>query len=179
MRKVILVLASIIAINAANAQTGKNQIGIGFEVGKSTESGSKAAFGGSAKYLHGVGTAGQVTLSAGYLTSSSTETDGTDEYKATVSMIPIMVGYRHNFSGLYVEPQLGYVSSKAKIKFNGSELGSASDGSFGYAIGLGYAMEQGLDLGVRFLNTTQSGSKGMFVFRLGYNFTLGGASSSK
>ncbi len=42
MRKVFLVLASVFALSAANAQTGKNQVGIGVEVGVSTQSGSKA-----------------------------------------------------------------------------------------------------------------------------------------
>jgi|SRR5215218_3165934 len=179
MRKVFLVLASVFALGVANAQSGKNQIGIGFEIGKSTQSGSKAGFGGSAKYLHGVGSAGQVTLSAGLLSFSDKETFGTEEFKDTETDIPIMLGYRHNFSGFYVEPQLGYISSKVTEKENGTEIFSASDGSFAYAAGIGYAMEQGLDLGVRFLNTTQSGAKGIFVFRLGWNFSLGGGSASK
>jgi hypothetical protein len=179
MRKIIfatvLVVASFIG---ANAQSGNNQLGIGAELGIGTQKGSKASYGGSLKYLHGVGTAGHVTLSAGLLASSDKETILGTEYKAKGTIIPIMLGYRHSFSGFYAEPQLGYVRSKVKTEGGGSDF-SASDGSFGYAIGIGYAMEQGLDIGARFLNTTESGSKGLIVFRLGYNFTLGGASASK
>lgn len=174
MRKVFLVLASVFALSAANAQSGKNQVGIGAEVGVSTQSGSKASFGGSAKYLHGVGSAGQVTLSVDYLASSRTDNISGTEYKTTGSILPVMLGYRHNFSGFYAEPQLGYVNNHFTTKQNGTKLMSGSSGSFGYALGVGYAMEQGLDLGVRFLNTTESGSKGLFVFRVGYNFSLGG-----
>jgi len=179
MRKVFLVIASVFALGVANAQTGKNQIGIGAELGIGTQSGSKPSFGGSAKYLHGVGSAGQATLSVGYLTESDKETIDGDEYKATGNVIPIMVGYRHNFSGFYAEPQIGYLISKMTAKVNGTEVFSGSDGSFGYAIGAGYALESGLDLGVRFLNSTQSGATGLFVFRVGYNFSLGGGSASK
>jgi hypothetical protein len=179
MRKVLLVVAiAVFALGAANAQTGKNQLGIGAEVGIGTASGSKASFGGSAKYLHGVGSAGQATLSVGYLTTSDKESEGSDELKVTGSTIPVMLGYRHNFSGFYAEPQLGYLFSNVTTKFNGTKVDelSGSDGSFGYAIGAGYALESGLDLGVRFLNSTQSGATGLFVFRIGYNFSLGGAS---
>jgi hypothetical protein len=61
------------------------------------------------------------------------------------------------------------------VKFEEDGTSStASQSSFGYALGAGYAMKQGLDLGVRFFNVARSGAKGMFVFRVAYNFTLGG-----
>ncbi len=172
MRKVFLTMSAVFAIATASfAQTGKNQIGIGAEVALSTGDGGGTAFGGTAKYLHGVGTAGQVTLTAGALFHSESE----DEVKATLTMIPILAGYRHNFNGLYVEPQLGYQSMKAKVKFDGQDFGSASDGAFAYAIGGGYAFQNGLDLGVSFRNAAKSGSSGMIVFRAGFNFSLGGS----
>ena len=111
MRKVFLTMAAVIAIASASfAQTGKNQVGIGAEVALGTSSGSGTAFGATAKYLHGVGSAGQVTLTAGALFDSESE----GEVKATGTQIPILLGYRHNFNGLYVEPQLGYMSSRAR-----------------------------------------------------------------
>lgn len=168
----IILVASFVG---TKAQTGNNLLGIGAEVGVSTQSGSKAAFGGSLKYMHGVGSAGHVTLSAGYLTSTDKETVGSTEFKTTASNIPVMLGYRHSFNGVYVEPQAGYVSQKVKVE-SGGNSSSASKGSFGYALGAGYAMKQGLDLGVRYFNVAESGAKGMFVFRVGYNFTLGGTS---
>jgi hypothetical protein len=176
MRKAFFAMIMIGASFAgANAQTGNNQLGIGAEVGVSTQSGSKAAFGGSLKYMHGVGSAGHVTLSAGYLASSDEETVGSTKIETTASNIPVMLGYRHSFNGIYVEPQAGYVSSRVKVK-SGSTSSTGTEGSFGYALGAGYAMKQGLDLGVRFFNVAEEGAKGMFIFRVGYNFTLGGAS---
>jgi hypothetical protein len=172
MRKVFLSIAAIVAMATAGfAQTGKNQLSIGPELAVSTASGGGTAFGGTAKYMHGVGTAGQVTLTAGVTVDSDSE----GGVKATATEIPILLGYRHYFSGLFVEPQAGYLRDKVTVKANSQELGSVSDGSFGYAIGAGYAFTNGLDLGVSFRNATQSGATGMFVFRVGYNFSLGGS----
>lgn len=176
MRKVLLAFSiAAISFGSANAQTGKNQFGVGAELGIGTTSGSKLAYGGSLKYLHGVGEAGQVTLTAGYMISSSTEDFMGSEVKATNSTIPILVGYRHNFTGLYVEPQVGYIMSNVKNKVDGEEVSKYDFNGFGYAIGAGYAMEQGLDLGVRFQNVAKTGANGLIVFRIGYNFSLGGS----
>lgn len=170
MRKVILVLASTFVLGAANAQSGKNQIGIGAEVGIGTASGSSTMFGGSVKYLHGIGDMGQITLSAGYLMSSESE----DGMEAKSSLIPIFVGYRHYFSGVFVEPQIGYTMAKSTFKMDGFPDQEFTNNGLGYAIGAGYAMENGLDLGVRFQNQAKSGSVGAIIFRVGYNFNLGG-----
>jgi len=174
MKKVFLAFAIVAASFAANAQTGKNQLGIGPEVALSTQSGGGTAIGGTAKYMHGVGTAGQVTLTAGYLTHS----DDYDFLGTTVdtrtSMIPVLAGYRHYFGGLFVEPQAGYQSTSYKESV-GNQSESASTGSFAYAVGGGYALAQGLDLGVSFRNVAETGAKGMIVFRAAWNFNLGGS----
>lgn len=170
MKKVFFAIAIVGASFAASAQAGKNQISIGPELGLSTESGGGTAIGGTAKYMHGVGSAGQVTLTAGALFNSSTAAG----FKTTVTSIPILAGYRHYFSGVFVEPQAGYISTSAKVSYNGTSYGSGSTGAFGYGIGGGYAMTNGLDLGVSFRNSAKSGASGMIVFRVGYNFALGG-----
>ena len=172
MKKVFLAFAIVAASFAANAQTGKNQLSVGPEIGLSTTSGGGTYIGGTAKYMHGVGTAGQVTLTSGYVFDSETE----GGIKATVSQIPVLAGYRHYFGGLFVEPQAGYISSTLKVKdTDGGESYSFSDGAFGYAIGGGYALPAGLDLGVSFRNTAQSGATGAIVFRAAWNFNLGGS----
>jgi hypothetical protein len=171
MKKILFVFAIAAASIAANAQSGKNQLGIGPEVALSTASGGGTMIGGTAKYMHGVGTAGQITLTAGYLFDS----EGEGDEKVTVSQLPILAGYRHYFNGLFVEPQAGYISTGVKMNYLGNDF-SASSGSFGYAIGGGYAMANGLDLGVSFRNVAESGAKGMIVFRAGWNFSLGGSS---
>jgi len=182
MRKVFLVLASVFTLSAANAQTGKNQLGIGFEIGLPMGDfgdAFKTGFGGTAKYLHGVGSAGQISLTSGYETFSAKDVPSGSS--ASASIIPILVGYRHNFSGAYVEPQLGYGIYGSKWDLP-SPIGKGSDseGAFTWAIGAGYAMTQGLDLGVRYQSASKDGSTTSFIgFRIGYNFSLGGGSASK
>jgi len=178
MRKIVLAFASFLAIGVANAQTGKNQFGVGAELGVGTASGSKVSFGASVKYLHGVGNAGQTTFSIGWLHSSTSEEIGGVKYKTSSSLIPLLVGYRHNFSQIYAEPQVGLSINTYKNTI-GNESSSDTKLALGYAIGGGYITNGGFDLGVRFFNTTQSGAKGLFVFRVGYNFGLGSGSASK
>lgn len=171
MRKVFLTLAAVVAVATASfAQTGKNQLGIGGEVALFTGSGGGTAFGGTAKYLYGVGTAGQVTLTAGALVHSDSE----DGLSGKMTFIPVLAGYRHNFNGVYVEPQAGYMSTRVSFTFDDEKV-SGSTGSFAYGIGGGYAFSNGLDLGVSFRNSAQTGATGMMVLRVGYNFSLGGA----
>jgi len=182
MRKVFLVLASVFALGVANAQSGKNQFGIGLEIGLPMGDfgdAFKTGFGGTVKYLHGVGSAGQVSLTSGYQKFGAK--DLPSETSASASIIPILLGYRHNFSGLYLEPQLGYGIYGYKYDFGGTiGSGSDSEGAFTWAIGAGYAMEQGLDLGVRYQSASKDGSTTSFIgLRVGYNFSLGGGSASK
>ena len=175
MRKVILVLASFFVLSAIKAQSGKNQIGIAFEVGlpmSDFKDVAKTGFGGSLKYLHGVGTAGQVTLTSGYTVYNAK--DAVSTFLDHTSIIPILLGYRHNFSGAYIEPQAGYGIYGSKF---GSE--SNSDGAFTWAIGVGYAMEQGLDIGARYQSASKnSATTSLIGLHLGYNFSLGGGATS-
>lgn len=179
MRKVlfatVLVVASFIG---AQAQSGNNQVGIAFDAGIPTGNfgdAFKTGFGGYAKGLLGVGTAGQVTLTVGYTSYKEKNTTGFD-MKATI--LPILAGYRQNFSGFYVEPQLGYGSYGAKATINGTES-SSSDGAFTWAAGIGYA-KSGIDVGARYQSGEKSGSSTSLIgLHLGYNFSLGGSSASK
>jgi hypothetical protein len=178
MRKLFLTASAIVAmVTASFAQTGKNQIGIGAELGVATASGGGTIVGLTGKYLHGIGTAGQVTLTTGALFHSESETDPDfGKASATLRQIPVLFGYRHNFNGLYVEPQLGYMSSHVSVKANGEKLFSGSSGSFAFAIGGGYALTNGLDFGVSYRKPTETGSSGYLAFRIGYNLSLLGSS---
>jgi len=179
MRKVILVLASFFVLSAIKAQSGKNQIGIASEVGipmGDFKDAVKTGFGGSLKYLHGVGTAGQVSLTSGYTIYNAK--DVPSGYTVRSSIIPILLGYRQNFSGVYVEPQAGYGIYGSKFKGGGVDE-SNSDGAFTWAIGVGYAMEQGLDIGARYQSASKnSATTSLIGLHLGYNFSLGGTTTS-
>ena len=171
MKKVLLILACSIALSAIGfAQKGHNQIGLAFEVGIPTGdfgTYSKTGFGGSVRGLYGVGTAGQVTFTTGYTSFKAKSID------AHSTIIPLLVGYRHNFSGFFVEPQIGYGIYGAKVS-GGS---SSSGGAFTWAVGVGYAMN-GFEGGVRYQSATKDGSTLSVVgIHVGYNFTLGATPS--
>jgi hypothetical protein len=175
---VVLLAASFIG---AKAQSGHNQIGIGADVAIPTGDfgdAYKTGFGGSVKGLFGIGSAGQITLTTGY--TSFKAKGSTSDIDVKASIIPILAGYRHNFNGFYVEPEIGYGIYGSKVSGMGSGYdGSSSDGAFTWAAGIGYAMAQGLDLGARYQSASKDGSTTSLIgFSVRWNFTLGGASAS-
>ena len=179
MRKIFFASAlAIVSFIGAKAQSGNNQVGVAFDLGVPTGDlgdAVKTGFGGQVRGLLGVGTAGQVSLTVGYSGFKEKEESGAD---VKFSILPVLAGYRHNFSGFYVEPQVGYGSYAAKATIMGTES-KDSEGIFTWAAGIGFA-KNGVDIGARY----QSASKDDFNYSLvgihiGYNFTLGGASASK
>jgi predicted porin len=174
MRKIFFATAlAVVSFIGANAQKGNNQVGVAFDLGIPTGDfgdAFKTGFGGQLRGLLGVGTAGQVSLTTGWSTFKEKESSG---YNSKMNIIPVLLGYRHNFNGLYVEPQAGYGSYAGK-----SDLGDNSEGAFTWAVGLGYA-KSGLDIGARYQSGQKDGSISLVGIHLGYNFTLGGASASK
>ena len=175
MKKIILAFVCVAALSTVKAQQGTNQIGIAAEVGLPMGDfgdAYKTGIGGSVKALFGIGTAGQITFTTGYSKFKGKEEDLLGDYSA--SIIPLLAGYRHNFSGFYVEPQLGY-------GIYGSEFDGENDseGAFTYAVGIGFA-KSGFDAGVRYQGASKDGSTTSLVgIRVGYNFTLGGGSAKK
>lgn len=180
MKKFLFVATFMIAgAFVVNAQKGNNQVGIGAEVGiPMGDFGdmSGVGFGGSVKGLYGIGSAGQITFTTGYMTFGMK-----DEYKdflgvdkATSSIIPLLAGYRHNFNGFYAEPQIGYGIYGSKVEMGGVSA-SGSEGAFTWAIGLGFA-QGGFDGGVRYQSASKDGSSTSFLgIRVGYNFSLSGS----
>lgn len=183
MRKILFASAfAIFSFIGAKAQTGNNQVGIALDAGIPTGDfgdAFKTGFGGQLRGLLGIGTAGQVTLTTGYSSfrakSEVEDAEGAD--KVTFSVIPILVGYRHNFNGIYIEPQAGYGSYRGKVEAAGVSA-KESDGAFTWAAGIGYA-KNGVDVGARYQSAEKDGSTSFIGIHIGYNFTLGGASASK
>lgn len=176
MRKVFLTMAAVAAIASASfAQSGKNEVSIGAEVGLPMGDfgeAFKTGFGGSLKGLYGVGTAGQITATVGY--TAYKMKGSIEEIDMSTGILPILAGYRHNFGGFYIEPQVGYGIIRVKAKFLG-ESESESEGAFTYAAGAGYQVS-GFDFGVRYQASTKSGdSFGLFGIRIAKSFSLGGS----
>jgi len=174
MKKVLLVMALFVATTMATfAQEGTFGLSVGVEgalpVGDWSD-GFGVGIGGSLKGLYGVGNAGQVTLTTGYDRFGAKEND--EDVDVSLSMIPILAGYRHNFSSLYLEPQLGV--SIVKTKADAGEFGdfSASSTEFTWAIGGGYVVGP-IDLGLRYQSISgDGGSTGFIALKVAYGFSL-------
>lgn len=154
------------------SQNAPNQIGVAAELGIPVgdfSDGFKTGFGGSVKGLFGIVKDGQLSFTTGY--SRFAYKDNEEDYKGSISIIPFLAGYRHSFSGFYLEPQLGYGSYIARVKVLGIKT-SETKGAFTYAAGLGYTKD-GFDIGVRYQRGSVEGDNISLVgVHVGYNFTL-------
>jgi hypothetical protein len=155
----------------SHAQTGNNQIGIGAEINVPLGSfgdAYKTGFGGTIKGLYGIGKAGQLSLTTGYSAfKGKSETNLGYSYAGqTFTMVPVLVGYRHHFTGLYVEPQLGVTINGTKA--SGVKVETMT--KFAFALNAGYEIN-GLDISLRY--HTEGDVLSLFAARIGYNFSLG------
>ena len=174
-----MILSSVFAFSfASHAQKGNNQIGVAFETGIPTGDFGKVSnlgFGSSVKGLYGIGTAGQLTLTAGFSSFSTKDKYLESGEKASLSIIPIMAGYRHNISQFFIEPQLGIGIYNSHDSYEGSDPVNVSQSAFTWAIGAGYHIKK-FDLGVRYQSGKKSewdNSIGLVGIHIGYNFSLG------
>lgn len=173
MKKLFLAIC-IAAVSVTSYGQKGTKIGVGADFGIPTGDfgeGFKTGFGGYAKGLFGISEAGQITFTTGY--SSFKAKGSTSDEKATWSIIPLLAGYRHNFSGFYAEPQVGYSINSAKVKVDGISA-SSSDGAFAWAVGFGYVIKD-VDFGARYQSAHKDGGTISLVgIHVGYNFSLGG-----
>ncbi len=178
MKKTVLSCLLIAAFSIATyAQKGAIHINGGvdgaFPLGDFGE-GYGMGFGATVKGLYGISDAGQVGLTLGYIHFGSKEDLG-DGNSVSLGVIPILALYRHHFGSLYVEPQIGLSSNRAKVNISGSGFdfgGTASTTSLGYAAGIGYLIGN-IDLSARYQGFSQSGSSAGFAgLRVAYNFSL-------
>lgn len=178
MKRIFLAMGISLISAIGFAQSGNNQIGVAAELGFPTgdqADGTKLGIGGTVKGLYGIGTAGQITFTTGYQIFSAKEEikDLLEADKVSSSVIPLLAGYRHNFGGFYVEPQVGYGIYGSKIK-GGMFDGSDSEGAFTWAAGVGYVFNN-IELGARYQSAHKDGSsQAFFGIRVGYLFSLAG-----
>jgi predicted porin len=175
MKKLLFIVLGVTLFSAAGlAQKGNNHISIAAEGAIPTgDAGDVSSFGygGTVKGLYGIGTAGQVTLTTGYLTFSAKKEikDLLGADKITNSIIPVLAGYRHNFNGFFAEPQVGYSFSNSKVK-GGQFASKDSDGAFTWAAGVGYLFDK-IEVGARYQSMHKDGeSSALIGLRVGYNF---------
>lgn len=180
MNKIYMALLAAILFNASSfAQKGKTQLGFGADLSLPTgDFGNyfKTGGGGYVKGMFGVGKSGQVTVTSGY--SSFKEAGDYEDFTTTVTMVPLLVGYRHNFNGFFVEPQLGYGMYGLKVNSFDEGFDSDSEGAFTWAAGVGYVFANQIEVSARYQTGGQQGTNfSLFGLRLGYNFSVGGSKS--
>lgn len=177
MKKVFLVVLGIGFLAAsAVAQKGKNQVSVGPDIAFPTgDFGEvyKIGLGVTVKGLYGIGEAGQITFTTGYVSFGAKNDikDALGADKFTQSIIPLLAGYRHNFDGFFVEPQIGYGIYSSKVKA-GILDGKDSGGAFTWSVGGGYAYKE-FEGSLRYQSGHKGGGSNALVgVRLAYNFTL-------
>jgi hypothetical protein len=178
MKKIFVIVLATVFISASGfAQKGNNKIGVGvdlsFPTGDFGEA-FKTGLGGYVKGMYGIGTAGQITFTTGY--SGFKLKESSDEFKMTTKIIPLLVGYRHNFQSFFAEPQIGYgiYGIKVKTDIEGLE-GSDSEGAFTWGLNAGYIFNEKFEVSARYQSGSRDGSNmSLFGLRVGYNFSLAG-----
>lgn len=178
MKRILLAMSVSLFSAVGFAQSGNNQIGVAANVAFPTGDASdlyKLGLGGTVKGLYGIGSAGQITFTTGLISFSAKNEikEALDADKINSSIIPLLAGYRHNFSGFYVEPQVGYAINSSKIK-GGLFDGSDSEGAFTWAAGAGYVFNN-IEVGARYQSSHKDGTTSSFFgVKIGYLFSLGG-----
>ena len=176
MKKINMILLAVIVTASSFAQKGNNAIGAGadlsFPMGVFGNA-FKTGMGVYAKGLFGVGKAGQITFTGGY--STFKEIGSGFGWSGKLSFVPLMIGYRHNFNGFFVEPQFGFGNLTYKYTEDG-DFWNETEGLVTWAASAGYVFNKHVELSGRYQRSNNATSNGeLFGIRLGYNFSLSGS----
>ncbi|MEP6610612.1 MAG: hypothetical protein ABJA76_01960 [Mucilaginibacter sp.] len=169
MKKILLALF-VLGVTACSsfAQTKSDdaaKFSIGLDAGLPIGDASNVysfAIGGSLKYDMPIGSGAFVNLSAGYesfMVKSALKNAG---FPSSSGFVPIKVGLKYYFDGqgFYGEGQLGVAFS--------TESGGGK--AFAYAPGIGYTLDGGFDVGVRYEAWSNNGTVSQIALRLAYGF---------
>jgi hypothetical protein len=175
MKKFYLIIASLVIFQTyTHAQKGTNKLMLGADVAIPTgDFADLANVGGGimGKLLFGISGSDQITATTGVTFHGGKSLDGIpSDLKLTMRVIPILGGYRHNFNGLFIEPQVGVGIFGATAKYQG-ESDSNSDNGFAWAVGFGYS-KNNFETGVRYQSFEKDGSLSLIGIHIGYIFPL-------
>ena len=172
MKKILLLLVvlSAAAFNSF-AQTsksdgsGKFSIGVdpGLPVGNASNY-SSFAIGGDLKYSIPAAENFDVSLSAGYtvFTGKTVTIDGVSGNYGDVKGIPVKLAGRYNFDG-----STGFF---AEVGLGAAFIQDGGGTAFLYAPGIGYAMDGGFEVGLRYEGWSKNGSISQIGLRVAYSF---------
>lgn len=119
------------------------------------------AIGGSLKYDMPIATGTFFNLSAGYTAFMTKDALKQLGAKSSYGFVPLKAGLKYYFTGegFYGEAQLGAAFS--------TESGGGT--AFAYAPGIGYTVDGGFDIGVRYEAWSHDGTVSQVALRLSYN----------
>ncbi|MDQ8004106.1 MAG: hypothetical protein REI64_04845 [Pedobacter sp.] len=169
MASAVAALAIFVTTNA-NAQTAseptnpsRQKLGIGLNVGVPTQDGFSFAIGGDLRYQVDIDRQLSIPITAGY-----TNLKVKDEWGGgSVGYIPAKAGLKYFFSPSGAG---AYALAEAGAAFGTNE---GSKTSFVYSPAVGYAWDNGLDLGVKYEGLSRDGMNNGYVgLRLAYGFKL-------
>jgi len=174
-RVYFVVLASLLFSSVVFSQKGNNAIGLGGDLSFPTGDFAnfyKAGPGIYGKVMLGVGKAGHVTFTSSY--SAYKIKTNFEGVTSTIGLAPVLIGYRHNFDGFFVEPQLGYAIANIKISsIDMEEPFTDAGGNIAWAASIGYVFNQQVEICARYQGSGNNGTTmNVFGLRLGYNFSL-------
>lgn len=175
MRKTILATFVFFQCLSVNAQKGENILSLGGDIAIPTGDfgkGFNIGPGFRLKMLFGVTEFGYITATSGINFFGAKKDQLGPLEAANMRIIPILVGYRHTFSGFFLEPQLGFGIYGATVKYMGmTESGSSN--AFTWAAGFGY-MGKNVEVGLRYQSGEKDGqSFPLFGANVSYAFSLG------
>lgn len=172
MRRILLIVVLIVsAASASFAQTSKSSSGGKFSIGVdpglpvgSVSDVSSFAIGGDLKYSLPAATNFDVSLSAGYsaFLGKTIDFGGQSVKLSSLKAIPVKVGGRYNFNGA-----TGFFG---EVGIGAAFIQDGGGTAFVYAPGIGYALDGGFEVGVRYEGWSKNGSIGQIGLRLAYSF---------
>ncbi len=166
MKKVLLGLATCLALTSVQTMAQKGRISGGLELALPMgDFGDNAGFGfgASGRYEHPIGDKMGITATLGYITFAKKTFDtGFGKYEYKSSMIPIQAGFKYYFKeaqdGFYVMAEVGVHLFTAKVTspdftFFGVTVAGTKETSsntyLSYAPAIGYHLAN-IDLGLRY-----------------------------
>lgn len=182
MKKYTKIMASAVAALAifvttnANAQTAseptnpsRQKLGIGINAGVPTNSGSSFALGADLRYQVDLDRQLSIPITAGFTSifNKDVTIGGTTFKPDNFNYIPAKAGLKYFFSPSGAG---AYALAEAGAAFGTNE---GAKTSFVYSPAVGYAWDNGLDLGVKYEGLSRDGmSNGYVGLRLAYGFKL-------
>ena len=176
MKKILLLLVVLSAVafnsfaqSSKDDGSGKFSIGVdpGLPVGDANNF-SSFAIGGDLKYSIPAAENFDVSLSAGYTTfigkTVTIDFDGqsVSEKAGNIKGIPVKLAGRYNFNG-----STGFFG---EVALGAAFIQDGGGTAFLYAPGVGYALDGGFEVGVRYEGWSKNGTISQIALRVAYSF---------